>query len=269
MHRQGRGFALFEARPRLGGRILSIVCAKSGMAIDLGPTWFWPDTQPLITQLIAELGLADFLQHDEGTVLHLRDPDKKPDIIDGKAFHNGARRLEGGMARLVDALANDLPSGPPAFRSRPGSPCAIGGITSRSHFAWEITPIAEIEARRVVLAVPPRLLVEHVSFEPDLDAATRDAMRATGTWMAAQAKVAVSYDRPFWREAGQSGNAFVTHEQAVIGEIFDACDSTPRRPRLAGFLALVAGAASVLCRGFAHADGKPDGSGVRARTRPG
>ena len=51
--------------------------------------------------------------------------------------------------------------------------------------------------------------------------AIMDAMRAAGTWMAAQAKVAVGYDRPIWREAGHSGNAFVTHEQAVIGEIFD------------------------------------------------
>ena len=110
LHRQGRDVALFEARPRLGGRILSVTCAKSGMALDLGPTWFWPETQPLITQLIAELGLVDFPQHDEGTVLHLRDPDKRPDLIEGKAFHNGARRAGGGMARLVDALAADLPS---------------------------------------------------------------------------------------------------------------------------------------------------------------
>ena len=119
LHRQGREFALFEARPRLGGRILSVTCAKSGLAIDLGPTWFWPETQPLITQLVAELGLADFRQHDEGTVLHLRDADKKPEMIGGKAVHNGARRLEGGMARLVDALAKELPRGPFASRSRP------------------------------------------------------------------------------------------------------------------------------------------------------
>ncbi len=97
---------------------------------------------------------------------------------------------------------------------------------------------AEVAARRVVLAVPPRLLVEHVRFEPGLEDATRDAMRATGTWMASRAKVAIGYERPFWREAGQSGSAFVTHEQAVVGEIFDACDSTSTKAALGGFLAL-------------------------------
>jgi len=56
--------------------------------------------------------------------------------------------------------------------------------------------------------------------------------------MAAQAKVIISYDRALWRDNGQSGNAFVTHEQAVIGQIFDACDSTSTKAALGGFLAL-------------------------------
>ena len=75
-------------------------------------------------------------------------------------------------------------------------------------------------------AIPPRLLLEHVGFEPDLDETAREAMRSAETWMAAQAKVVIGYEKPFWREAGLSGNAFVTHEQAVLGEIFDACDAT-------------------------------------------
>ncbi len=76
LRRQGREVALFEARQRLGGRILSAVGAGSGVAIDLGPTWFWPDTQPLLKGLIAELGLVGIPQHDDGSMLHLKDPDK-------------------------------------------------------------------------------------------------------------------------------------------------------------------------------------------------
>ena len=89
-----------------------------------------------------------------------------------------------------------------------------------------------------MLAVPPRLLEQQVRFEPDLDEATREAMRSAETWMAAQAKVVIAYDRAFWREAGHSGNAFVTHEQAVVGEIFDACDGDAAKAALGGFLAL-------------------------------
>ena len=236
LRRQGRAAALFEARQRLGGRILSVASDGSGAAVDLGPTWFWPDTQPLVTNLIADLGLVDIPQHDDGVVLHLRDPDKTPERIENKGVHGGARRLEGGMAQLTDALAAELPP----------------NLTHLSHVLTCVSDrgdrvvltfvagddIVEFEARHVVLSVPPRLLAEQVRFEPELDEATREAMRGADTWMAAQAKVVIRYDRPFWREAGQSGNAFVTHEQAVIGEIFDACDGASTKAALGGFLAL-------------------------------
>ena len=154
--RRGRRIALFEARQRLGGRIVSVTCARSGMAIDLGPTWFWPDTQPLIAQLIADLGLMDFPQHDEGTVLHLRDGDGKPEPIEGKGVHNGARRLQGGMASLIDALAKDLPWDHVYVDH------VLVGVRDRGDdilLTFRVGDhLAEVAARRVVLAVPPRLL---------------------------------------------------------------------------------------------------------------
>src|SRR6266487_2830397 len=62
-HRRGRGVGLFEARGRLGGRILSAASAGSGPATDLGPTWYWPDTQPLMKSLVAELDLPRSEEH--------------------------------------------------------------------------------------------------------------------------------------------------------------------------------------------------------------
>ncbi len=96
----------------------------------------------------------------------------------------------------------------------------------------------EMAARRVVLAIPPRLIGEHVGFEPALDEALREAMRNAATWMASQAKAIVAYEQPVWRQNGNAGTAFVTHEQAVIGEIFDACDSSGAKAALGGFVAL-------------------------------
>ncbi len=240
LRRQGRSVSLFEARPRLGGRILSVARttverAATAAALDLGPTWFWPDTQPLIAQLVAELRLADFPQHDEGAVLHLRDADKAPDRIEDKGVHNGARRLEGGMAALVDALAAELPEGSIHLDHALIALRDYGDSVALSFQAGG--NVLQLEARCVVLAMPPRVVLEQVRCEPALDPATQDAMRATGTWMAAQAKVVIEYDKAYWREAGQSGNAFVTHEQAVIGEIFDACDRTSEKAALGGFLA--------------------------------
>ena len=236
LRRRGRLVALFEARSRLGGRILSAKSAGSGLAVDLGPTWFWPQTQPLVASLVADLGLVSIPQYEEGPTLHLSDPDKAPQRLDGKKFHEGARRLESGMAGLIDALAAELP----AEDVHPGH--VLTGVVDRGdHVVLTFRAadgIVQFEARHVVLALPPRLLDEHDRFEPDLDEATREAMRNAETWMAAQAKVVVGYDRPHWREAGYSGSAFVTHGQAVIGEIFDACDGAAGKAALGGFLAL-------------------------------
>lgn len=235
MRRAGKSFSLFEARPRLGGRIDSIDCERAGMRVDLGPAWFWPDSQPALSDLVAELDLESFAQHDTGEVFHLKDPDKLPET-EAARIHAGARRLAGGMADLTEALAARL------------DPFAV-------HLSHELTSVKDcgthvqllflhegqlekVTARTVVLAVPPRLLAERVLFEPGLPEGVCEAMDDTPTWMAASAKCVLGYDRAFWRENGLSGNAFVSHGQAVLTEIFDACDASGEKAALGGFLAL-------------------------------
>jgi len=236
LHGQGRTFALYEARGRLGGRIFSVPCSTAGMALDLGPTWFWPDTQPRMARLVADLGLESFPQHDSGSVLRLTDHDKKPEAIQLADVHGGAMRLEGGMPTLVDAIASCLP--PDAIHLEQEL-VAVRDKGEHVELLFRSGDVmAVVRARRAVLAIPPRLLEERVRFEPDLDETMREAMRATPTWMADQAKVVVGYELPFWRRVGESGNAFVSHEHVALGEIFDACDAGGRRAALGGFFAL-------------------------------
>lgn len=236
LQERGRDFILYEARERLGGRIFSERCRRNNLAVDLGPTWFWPDTQPRITRLVAKLGLDTFAQHDRGSILRLNTTDEKPEVMELTEVHGGARRVVGGMGRLVTAMTEQLP-------------------VDRLHLGYTLLSVEEdedtvilsfrhnerivqVNARHAVLALPPRLLEEHVRFDPPLNASLREAMRATHTWMADQAKVVVAYDQAFWRESGQSGNAFVTHEQVVLPEIFDACDATGEQAALGAFFSL-------------------------------
>lgn len=231
-----RGFALFEARDRLGGRILSVSSEKAGMALDLGPTWFWPETQPRMLRLVSELGLHSFPQHDTGEVLYLTDHDKPPETLSQPGLHGGAHRLEGGMTSLVEALSRDLPD---AALNLGYTLTALADCGDHVELSFECGGEAiVVAARRVVLAMPPRLIEERVRFEPALDGKLLEALSGTYTWMADQAKVVVAYDRPFWREAGHSGNAFVRHEQAMLGEIFDACSADAAGAALGGFAAI-------------------------------
>ncbi len=229
----GRDCALFEARPRPGGRIRTR--HEGGAALDLGATWFWPDAEPRIAALLEDLGLASFPQHDQGDALHLSDPNRAPEVLPGAGVHGGARRIAGGAERLIEALALSLPPGVLRLDMRLQSVRRDDqGVTLT--FLHQGAAV-ELRARHVVLALPPRLVAEQVRFSPAPDPLVMDALTATPTWMAAQAKALVTYGAPFWREAGRSGNAFVDHVQVVLREVFDACASDGRAA-LGGFLAL-------------------------------
>ncbi len=244
---RGLGWALFEGGDRLGGRVLT-VDGENGAALDLGATWYWPDTQPVIAQLVADLGLPTLAQPDDGQVWLLDDASRPPSartydaasgqLLEGAAptlgsLHAGARRLAGGMQTLVQALAARLPS----TRLHLGQP--LRGLRDLGDtVALDFADGTTLQARRVVLALPPRLALERLSFTPALPQAVQATMGATPTWMAHAAKAAVPCATASWRDQGLSGNAWVTHAQAVLAEVFDA--SGPAGAALAGFVALPA-----------------------------
>ena len=61
----GRSVAVYEARNRVGGRLLSL---DDGGVVDLGATWFWPN-EPAVHALIEELDVPAFPQALDGDAL--------------------------------------------------------------------------------------------------------------------------------------------------------------------------------------------------------
>ncbi|SCK17974.1 monoamine oxidase [Variovorax sp. HW608] len=235
LHARGMRIALFEARERIGGRVLTRRCEATGQPLDLGPAWFWPDTEPRIAALLDELGLPSVAQHDPGDSLWLTDPNREPERRDDGpgGVHAGAGRIAGGAARLADALAATLPPG----CLRLGQ--AVRAVRDRGAFIELLQDGGRLlRARRVVLALPPRLVQARIRFDPALPAGVSDALEATPTWMAAQAKAVTTFTHSFWRDAGHSGNAFVQHLQAVLGQVYDASEGADGGAALGGFLAL-------------------------------
>lgn len=259
---------LFEARPRLGGRALTLQ-ARDGTPIDLGCTWFWPHTQPAITRLVADLGLASFDQHDDGRVLHLSDPNRAPQAValteqlipaadpsvpaTPGAVHGGAKRVVGGIGAVVQALAKPLPG------ERLRLSHHLEALIDHGDFI-ELRlrhgdTLLSVHARQVVLAMPPRVVDTQVRFTPALAPELQEALHQTPTWMATAAKAGFAYQRPFWRSAGHTGNAWVSHSQAMLAEVFDACgpDAGPTAAypgaALAGFSALGAAQRESFTRG--------------------
>lgn len=249
---RGRDWRLFEARERLGGRIKTARSA-AGVPVDLGATWFWPATQPAITRLVADLGLTSFEQPDDGRVLHLSDPNRAPQTValteqmvpaadpsvaaTPGAVHGGARRVAGGAAALIEALARPLPATRLRLGQRLTALIDHGDFVELQLAQGDTT--YSVHARRVVLAVPPRVAEASLRFVPELAPELRAALLATPTWMATAAKAGFTYTHAFWRDGGHTGNAWVSHAQAMLAEVFDAGGPEPgAAAALAGLSAL-------------------------------
>jgi monoamine oxidase len=227
----GRDYLLVEASDRLGGRICSQKVGDD--SYDLGPSWIWPG-QLRVADLIAALGLRVFDQHASGRlVVQETDGSVRRDL--DFATMAGSLRLDGGMIGLIEGLAARLPSDrirtshrvTHLERTPDGVRATIVGETN-----------IEVDAQHVALALPPRLAASAVVFAPTLSPDQMSAMRQVPTWMAGHAKVLAVYDRPFWRDAGLSGDGM--SRRGPLIEIHDASPCSGRAGALFGFVGISA-----------------------------
>lgn len=218
----GADFVLLEARERLGGRILTV--DERGMpavdGFDLGPSWFWPHLQPAIDDLVKDLGLQAFAQNSEGDVIFERMSREPAQRYRGGAPDAPSMRLVGGSAALISALEGSLPAGRIVRGSRVTAMRLQDDAVELSVSGPSGTA-ANLQANRVIAALPPRLLDASVTFAPPQDPSTTARWRDAATWMAPHAKFFAIYDRPFWREAGLSGTA-----QSMVGPMPEIHDAT-------------------------------------------
>ncbi|OZB18741.1 MAG: amine oxidase [Rhodobacterales bacterium 34-62-10] len=221
----GAKVAVFEAASRIGGRIHALRDERGQALADLGPTWVWPPHQPVVAQWLERLGIATFAQANDGdAVIEGYHPAPIRAPLPGQ---DGMARIKGGPAALVQAMAADLPDGT-LHLNRP-----ITRITlAPDGLILTDATGAQIIAAKVVLSTPLRVAAAQIAI-PDAPAAVLDAMRATPTWMAGQAKAVILYDRPFWRNMGLSGRI-----ASRIGPLTEMHDHSAAngQPALFGFV---------------------------------
>ena len=194
LEERGVRSVVLEARGRVGGRLLSHRGARDE-AFDLGAAWVWPETQPRVTRLASRLGIELFPQHVEGDFLVERRQGEAPRRFAVDPAGPVSMRVEGGAARLAERLAQALPPG----RVRLG--CTVERLELESAgvtVAWRADErIERARARRVIVALPPRVAQGRLAFLPALDARVQRALRDAPTWMAAHAKALAVYAEPF------------------------------------------------------------------------
>ena len=220
LQRLKRPFQLVEARHAIGGRILTQSAGRGNdkAAFDLGPSWFWPG-QNRIGGLIRELGLAAFEQYSNGLLVY-ENEQGRVQHGEGYAAMEGSLRLRGGLSVLVDALARDIPDHLISLDHRVSAIRRDGGamLSCVLHAGGEKEKF--IRSQNVVLALPPRLAASAIDLGAVVPRAEMEMMAAIPTWMAGHAKLVAVYERPFWREAGFSGDAM--SRRGPLMEIHDA-----------------------------------------------
>lgn len=134
------------------------------------------------------------------------------------------RRFTPGAQSLSSRLADQL-----AGRVRTGH--AVRAVQQDASGVTVHTQHGSMRARRAILALPPAMLGK-IDIEPDLS--TARSMLHTQMPMGSVIKCIVSYDRPFWRAAGYSGEAFST--TGLVRATFDDCSPAGDHAALVAFV---------------------------------
>ena len=239
--RRGDDYLLVEARNRIGGRILSVESGQAGRAagrFDLGPSWIWPG-QPRIASLIQELEIDVFEQYSKGRLVY---QDEFGEVRRDYDFSTmaGSLRIAGGISNITERLYDRIPGRTILLEH------AVTSIAwAENEFSARIQTLAgkkTVTARRILLAVPPRLIAENIEFSPGLSDEIRDCLASIPTWMAGHAKLFAVYEKPFWRDMGLSGDGI--SRCGPLMEIHDASPAGADSGALFGFVGLPVGSPS-------------------------
>ena len=203
---------VLEARPRTGGRILTV--EEGGERFDLGPTWIWPH-QHYIRHLIDDLGLTLFRHYDRGAFAY----DAPEGVQYFRSYQDApSYRLKGGAATLTDSLLHRRGE----VELRLNTP--VERIVSDAQGVTLFSARESFRADRCIVTLPPRLAAGTIAFEPPLPAAALERMHAIPTWMGFASKCIVTYAEPFWRRRGLSG--FASSHLGPLSEVHDASAET-------------------------------------------
>lgn len=202
LHAAGVPVRIWEARDRVGGRCWSVPVGPDAVRLDLGAAWCWAEHRR-VKDLAARLGVDRIRQHEPGIAVRETAAGAPVERFEWPETPPPSWRFAGGAQALHEHLAASLPNEGIHFEHR----LTALRPTEAGVQATAETPDGDHRTTvgAIVLAVPPRLAVYTIRFAPPPPSDVLDAMRTMPTWMSHTGKAAVTYDRPFWREAGLAG----------------------------------------------------------------
>jgi len=244
---QGYSVAVFDARCRVGGRLLT---AEEQGGVDLGGSWIWPRSEYVMTRFVDQLRIETVDQYVNGESFVRTSDGKRLSIPPGEASRyiacgGGAVRVSSGAASIVHTLLqNDKHDTHDNLSIHLGMRVVgieHGGDVMRVIYEAEETNnkvgTKSIRCRAAILAAPPKVLANSIRFHPPLPKIKIDSMLATPTWMEDYGKVAVSFPQNWWRRLNMS--AVSIDQKGPVSTWWESCsgnDGDGLYPTLTGFV---------------------------------
>jgi monoamine oxidase len=217
---------ILEARDRLGGRIHTYR-SKNLPPLEMGATWLGQKHEHLIN-LLEELDIGIYEQYMGATAYYEPISTSPPQLVQLPKNDEPTYRIEGGSDNLINTLQDKLQQTTIRF----GQP--VTAIQNEDKTVSVTTTDQQFKTGIVISTLPPKLLDEYINFTPSLPASVTDLIPATQTWMAESIKVALTYDRPFWRDDNTSGT--IMSNVGPITEMYDHSDQQASHFALKGFM---------------------------------
>ena len=224
LKKEGIPFKILEARSRVGGRIHTLYGTEN-TPVEMGATWFVDQHRNLMA-LLKELGIDYFEQYMDGTVFYQPFSNSPAQSIQIPS-QPPSYRIDGGTSKLIDTLYHELDANDVLLNQT---------VTEIKFYKNSVEVIAKevFEGNKVVLAIPPKLWANKILFDPSLPTNLINTAKQTHTWMEDSVKIALTYNRPFWREENLSGALF--SNLGPITELYDHCDYQNSKYALCGFI---------------------------------
>jgi len=217
---------IIEARPRLGGRILTSY--QEGQApIEKGATWL-NKNHTVLNQLLKELGIALFKQEIGGIAIYETTPNSPHQIVQLPHNNEPSFRIKNGTSVLVDTLVSFIP----AEQIHLGETAL--SIEDLGNHILVKTNKANYKAKTVISTLPPNLFISSIKTSPSLPENLQNLARKTHTWMGESIKIGLRFKEAFWQKRNTTGTIF--SNAGPIPEMYDHSDDKNSNHALKGFL---------------------------------
>ncbi len=226
LKKAGKDALILEARSRVGGRILTHY-QEGAAPIELGATWLGRKHQSL-TALLEELDLKVFPQELGGKAIYEPISTSPPQLVQLPPNDEPSYRIAGGSSTLIHALVERLAPETIVLRQE------VKSLKEQKDKIIIQTQTEQYEAEVVVSTLPPYLFSQTVETQPALPESLQRIAAQTHTWMGESIKVALTFEKPFWRAANLSGT--IMSNVGPIPEMYDHADVSDERFALKGFL---------------------------------